>query len=94
MPTWPDYIRLSLLVSMASVAGMVALARQRLPRAARWSTGVGVLLLFVFQQFAGRAQRPRNAVCGGAGRLGLAGLLPRAVANGGWPGLCSRLGWG
>ena len=79
MPTWPDYIRLSLLVSMASVAGVVLLARQRLPRAARWSTGVGVLLLFVFQHLL--------AVRSGLVTLyaaGLGGLVWLGYSRGRW----------
>ena len=49
MPTEPDHIRLSLLVSMAVLAGAVLLANHELPRAWRWLVGLAIGLLFLFQ---------------------------------------------
>ncbi len=49
MPTEPDHIRFSLLVSMAVLAGTVLLFRTGLPRWLRPVVLVGVLLLFLFQ---------------------------------------------
>lgn len=49
MPTEPDHIRLSLLVSMAILAGAVLLANRELPRAWRWPVGLAIGLLFLFQ---------------------------------------------
>lgn len=49
MPTAPDHIRFSLLVSMAVLAGAVLLATGRLPKRLRHALLGAVLLLFLFQ---------------------------------------------
>lgn len=74
MPTWPDYIRLSLLVSIASVAGAVLLAGRVLPPPARWATGVGVLLLFLFQHLLAVRSGLVTLYAGGLGWLGWLGF--------------------
>ena len=73
MPTWPDYIRFSLLVSMASVAGAVLLAGHRLPRAVRWATGVGVGVLFLFQHLLAVRSGLVTLYAAGLGWLGWLG---------------------
>lgn len=75
MPTWPDYIRLSLLVSIASVAGVVLLAGGALPPAARWATGVGVLLLFLFQHLLAVRSGLVTLYAAGLGWLGWLGFV-------------------
>ena len=79
MPTWPDYIRFSLLVSIACVAGTVLLAQRELPPAGRWATGVGVGLLFLFQHLL-------------AVRSGLVTLYAAGLATLVWLG-CARGQW-
>ena len=49
MPTEPDHIRFSLLVSMAVLAGTVLLFEATMPTQLRLATLAGVLLLFLFQ---------------------------------------------
>ena len=49
MPTEPDHIRLSLLVSMAVLAGAGLVVRRELPTRLRWATVGGLVLLFLFQ---------------------------------------------
>ena len=49
MPTEPDHIRFSLLVSMAVLAGVVLVFEGRLPPRWRRATQLSILLLFVFQ---------------------------------------------
>jgi O-antigen ligase len=49
MPTEPDHIRFSLLVSMAVLAGTLLVFNQELPLRLRQATVVGVGLLFLFQ---------------------------------------------
>jgi O-antigen ligase len=49
MPTVPDYIRFSLLVSMAVLAGALLFFKRALPARWHWSTGGAVVLLYVFQ---------------------------------------------
>ncbi|MEJ7663021.1 MAG: hypothetical protein WKG07_27490 [Hymenobacter sp.] len=73
MPTWPDYIRFSLLVSMASVAGAVLLTERRLSSAVRWVAGVGVLLLFLFQHLLAVRSGLITLYAAGLGWLGWLG---------------------
>ncbi len=49
MPTVPDYIRFSLLVSMAVLAGALLFFKRALPARWHWPTGGAVVLLYVFQ---------------------------------------------
>jgi O-antigen ligase len=49
MPTEPDHIRFSLLISMAVLAGTSLIFGRELPRRLRQLTAVGVGLLFLFQ---------------------------------------------
>jgi O-antigen ligase len=49
MPTEPDHIRFSLLVSMAVLAGTLLIFNRKLPARLRQATAVGVGLLFLFQ---------------------------------------------
>ena len=49
MPTQPDHIRFSLLISMAVLAGAVLVFSQQLSARLRLATGVGIVLLFLFQ---------------------------------------------
>ena len=49
MPTVPDYIRFSLLVSMAVLVGTLLFIKKELPARWHWPTGAAVLLLYVFQ---------------------------------------------
>jgi len=49
MPTVPDHIRFSLLVSMAVLAGLVLILNKKLYPRLRLATLVGVVLLFLFQ---------------------------------------------
>jgi O-antigen ligase len=49
MPTEPDHIRFSLLVSIAIVAGVVLIFSRQLPRFWERTTAVAVVLLFLFQ---------------------------------------------
>ena len=49
MPTEPDHIRFSLLVSMAVLAGAVLVLGAPMPRWLRLGTIVGIVLLFLFQ---------------------------------------------
>ncbi|MGI4884217.1 MAG: O-antigen ligase family protein [Janthinobacterium lividum] len=49
MPTVPDHIRFSLLVSMAVLAGLVLVLNKELHPRLRVATLVGVVLLFLFQ---------------------------------------------
>jgi len=49
MPTEPDHIRFSLLISMAVLAGLVLLFSATLPPLLRGLVGAAVVLLFVFQ---------------------------------------------
>ncbi|MEJ7661703.1 MAG: hypothetical protein WKG07_20055 [Hymenobacter sp.] len=49
MPTVPDYIRFSLLVSMAVLAGLVLVLNKQLYPRLRLATLGGVVLLFLFQ---------------------------------------------
>jgi O-antigen ligase len=49
MPTVPDHIRFSLLISTAVLVGTVLLFRKALARRWRWLVGGALLLLFVFQ---------------------------------------------
>lgn len=73
MPTWPDYIRFSLLVSMASAAGAVLLVSRGLPRALRWATGVGIVLLFLFQHLLAVRSGLVTLYAAGLGWLGWLG---------------------
>lgn len=49
MPTEPDHIRFSLLVSMAVLAGAVLISSEELPSRLQWAIGAGGVLLFLFQ---------------------------------------------
>lgn len=49
MPTEPDHIRFSLLVSMAVLAGAVLVVGDKMSRPLRLATVAGILLLFLFQ---------------------------------------------
>ncbi|MGI4973977.1 MAG: O-antigen ligase family protein [Janthinobacterium lividum] len=49
MPTEPDHIRFSLLVSMAVLAGVLLLSESRLTHFGRLTLGIAVLFLFLFQ---------------------------------------------
>jgi O-antigen ligase len=49
MPTVPDHIRFSLLISMAVLVGTVLLFKRALPTLWQWGTVGAVILLFVFQ---------------------------------------------
>ncbi|TPG67239.1 O-antigen ligase family protein [Hymenobacter nivis] len=49
IPTVPDYIRFSLLVSMAVLAGLVLVLNRELRPRLRLATWVGVVVLFLFQ---------------------------------------------
>lgn len=49
MPTEPDHIRFSLLISIAVIAGVVLVFDKQLPKYWERATTVGVILLFLFQ---------------------------------------------
>jgi O-antigen ligase len=49
MPTYPDHIRFSLLITIAVLSGTVILFSEGVSKRLRVLTGVGVLLLFLFQ---------------------------------------------
>lgn len=72
MPTVPDHIRFSLLVSMAVLAGLVLLAAGPLPRRGRQLVLAGVVLLFLYQHLL--AVRSGLATLYGAGALWLGWL--------------------
>lgn len=72
MPTSPDHIRFSLLVSMAVLVGLVLLADDRLPRPHRRLTLAAVVGLFLFQHLL--AVRSGLVTVYGAGALWLAWL--------------------
>ncbi|MGI4833978.1 MAG: O-antigen ligase family protein [Janthinobacterium lividum] len=72
MPTVPDHIRFSLLVSMAVLAGLVLLTSARLPQPWRRLVLAGVVLLFLYQHLL--AVRSGLVTLYGAGALWLAWL--------------------
>jgi O-antigen ligase len=49
MPTEPDHIRFSLLISIAIIAGVILIFSKQLPKIWEYATGFGVVLLFLFQ---------------------------------------------
>jgi len=73
MPTEPDHIRFSLLVSMAVLASTVLLFRSELPRWLRPFVLVGVLLLFLFQHLLAARSGLVTLYAGGALWLGWLG---------------------
>lgn len=73
MPTEPDHIRFSLLVSMAVLAGTVLVFRAELPRWLRLVVLVGVLLLFLFQHLLAARSGLATLYAGGALWLGWLG---------------------
>ena len=72
MPTAPDHIRFSLLVSMAVLAGLVLLAGGQLARPLRRLVLAGVVLLFLYQHLL--AVRSGLVTLYGAGALWLGWL--------------------
>ena len=73
MPTEPDHIRFSLLVSMAVLAGTVLAFDRALPRRLRQATAVGVGLLFLFQHLLAARSGLVTMYAGGALWLGWLG---------------------
>jgi O-antigen ligase len=73
MPTEPDHIRFSLLVSMAVLAGTLLIFSPGLPRRLRQLTAVGVGLLFLFQHLLAARSGLVTMYAGGALWLGWLG---------------------
>ena len=73
MPTEPDHIRFSLLVSMAVLAGASLVLGRELPRRLRQLTAVGVGLLFLFQHLLAARSGLVTMYAGGALWLGWLG---------------------
>jgi len=73
MPTEPDHIRFSLLVSMAVLAGASLVLGRELPRRWRQLTAAGVGLLFLFQHLLAARSGLVTMYAGGALWLGWLG---------------------
>lgn len=73
MPTEPDHIRFSLLVSMAVLAGTVLVFDRTLPRRLRQATAVAVGVLFLFQHLLAARSGLVTMYAGGALWLGWLG---------------------
>ena len=73
MPTEPDHIRFSLLVSMAVLAGTLLVFNRDLPARLRQVTAVGVGLLFLFQHLLAARSGLVTMYAGGALWLGWLG---------------------
>jgi len=77
MPTVPDYIRFSLLISMAVLAGALLLFQKALPLGWRWLVGGAVVLLFIFQHLLAVRSGLLTMYAGGALLLGWLGWQPK-----------------
>ena len=66
MPTEPDHLRFSLLISMAILAGCTLLVRKQIAPRLRLSIGVGVGLLFLFQHLLAVRSGLLSLYAGGA----------------------------
>ncbi|MBJ6144042.1 O-antigen ligase family protein [Hymenobacter sp. BT559] len=77
MPTVPDYIRFSLLISMSVLVGTMLLVQKALPLSWRWPVGGAVLLLFVFQHLLAVRSGLLTMYAGGVLLLGWLAWQPK-----------------
>ncbi|TVT41247.1 O-antigen ligase family protein [Hymenobacter setariae] len=77
MPTVPDYIRFSLLISMSVLAGAMLLFQKALPAGWRWPVAGAIVLLFIFQHLLAVRSGLLTMYAGGVLLLGWLGWQPK-----------------